>query len=192
MARQGTSTPHGHRPAALLRSPQPSFGRREKERIVVATDTIPARFGLERCGPGASVTRSATHRSQNAAARLARVVPDARRRPMSGQANGPRCRHSKIVAAIDHDFIAHEHEHLAADVYDALAALDDMSPGSVAPLRLQDLALLVEAAEWAAASGAAITQRQAVVAAARRVRHVLQRRPADSIDRARREADSLA
>lgn len=82
-----------------------------------------------------------------------------------------------FFVSIDHAFISPEHEALVQQVYSALGALDAASPAALAPLRRGDLQALIDAGErWSEVEDQPPALRESVIAAARRLRHVLDRR----------------
>jgi hypothetical protein len=82
----------------------------------------------------------------------------------------------KIILAVDHAFIGHEEDGLTAAVYLALADLELAWPAAVAPIRIDDLELLCDAAEhFHGASRFSLARRDALADASRRVRHMLDR-----------------
>jgi hypothetical protein len=84
---------------------------------------------------------------------------------------------SLIVIAIDHAFIGDESDGLTQDVYDALGALDAAWPEAIAHIRVEDMQALARVGERASRlPDPALERSDPLRAAARRVRHVLERR----------------
>ena len=82
-----------------------------------------------------------------------------------------------MILAVDHRFIADESDGYSDGLYRALGALDVACPEALMTLSTVDLRLLVEWAErWAGALDGDEDERDMVRGAARRVRHVLERR----------------
>jgi hypothetical protein len=80
------------------------------------------------------------------------------------------------VLAVDHRFIADEADGFTDGLYRALGALDAECPEAIMTLSVLDLHLLVDWAErWVDTLEGDEDERSAVLAAARRVRHVLDR-----------------
>jgi hypothetical protein len=97
-------------------------------------------------------------------------------RPTSGYEGGLGPSNYKIILAVDHAFIGHEEDGLTDAVYLALADLELAWPASVAPVRIDDLELLCDAAEhFHGANRFSLARRDALADAARRVRHMLDR-----------------
>jgi hypothetical protein len=95
---------------------------------------------------------------------------------MGGYEGTPGPSTYKTILAVDHAFIGHEEDGLTAAVYLALADLELAWPASVAPIRIDDLELLCDAAEhFHGASRFSLARRDALADASRRVRHVLDR-----------------
>jgi hypothetical protein len=85
--------------------------------------------------------------------------------------------YSRFFVSIDHAFVGAEFEGLVQNVYDALGALDAACGAALLPLRCDDLHALVEAGEHCAGNGYGTpASREDVSGAARRLRHVLDRR----------------
>jgi hypothetical protein len=90
---------------------------------------------------------------------------------------GPRIADPPVVLAVDHLFIGDESDGFTDGLYRALGALDAECPEAIMTLSALDLHVLVEWAErWADSLEGDEDERAAVRAAARRVRHVLERR----------------
>jgi hypothetical protein len=82
----------------------------------------------------------------------------------------------KTILAIDHAFIGSEDDDLAESVYLALAELEIAWPGAIAPMRIDDLAVLCDVRDSCASGSELSTSlREASTGACRRIRHVLDR-----------------
>jgi hypothetical protein len=88
----------------------------------------------------------------------------------------PDVRSHPVFIAIDETFVGEDSSEIVADVYSALGALDAECPKAVATLGAVDLGRLAEAgARWAESYASSPTERDALLAAVRRVRHLLER-----------------
>jgi hypothetical protein len=81
-----------------------------------------------------------------------------------------------VFISIDELFVGGESEDLVADVYTALGTLDAACPEAVATVGAEDLRRLAAAgARWAELGVDAPAEQIALLAAVRRVRHLLER-----------------